>query len=246
MAGCVRLRGMEGRTGEARFQTTLWSVVLRAGREDEAPKQAALGELCRLYWRPLLVFCLRHGRRMEDAEDLTQGFFAHLLAHDTLRVADPNRGRFRGFLLTSFKHFMAGEVERERAAKRGGGAVHLSFEVDFKDARLLPAAAEVSPERAYDRQWANDLVARATAALRAEAAAAGKERWFELVAGPDSGAAYTTVAAALGTSEDAVKSYAKRIRRRFRELLEREIADTVGSPEDAAEELAYLVELLRD
>jgi RNA polymerase sigma-70 factor (ECF subfamily) len=232
--------------GDSRFQTTLWSVVLRAGGTDEAPKHAALSELCRLYWQPLLVFCLGQGRQLEDAEDLTQAFFAHLLAHDTLRVADPERGRFRAFLLTSFKHFMAGEADRQRAAKRGGGAVHLSFEVDFKDARLLPPSAELSPERAYDRQWANDLVARATAALRAEAVAAGKARWFELVAGPDSGAAYTVVAAELATTEDAVKSFAKRTRRRFRELLEREIADTVGSPEEAAEEMAYLAELLRN
>lgn len=236
---------MDRSRGDSRFQTTLWSVVLRAGGADAAPKHAALSELCRLYWQPLLVFALGHGRRMEDAEDLTQGFFAHLLAHDSLRVADPGRGRFRAFLLTSFKHFIAGEADRQRAAKRGGGAVHLSFEVDFKDAKLVPVAAEISPEQAYDRQWANDLVARATATLRAEAEAAGKGRWFELVAGPESGAAYTTVAAELATSEDAVKSFAKRTRRRFRELLEREIADTVGSPEEAAEELAYLVELLR-
>jgi RNA polymerase sigma-70 factor (ECF subfamily) len=240
------MRAMNRSRGDSRFQTTLWSVVLRAGGADEAPKHAALSELCRLYWQPLLVFCLGQGRRLEDAEDLTQAFFAHLLAHDTLRVADPERGRFRAFLLTSFKHFMAGEADRQRAAKRGGGAVHLSFEVDFKDARLLPPSAELSPERAYDRQWANDLVARATAALRAEAVAAGKARWFELVAGPDSGAAYTVVAAELATTEDAVKSFAKRTRRRFRELLEREIADTVGSPEEAAEEMAYLAELLRN
>jgi RNA polymerase sigma-70 factor (ECF subfamily) len=236
---------MHRRREDSRFQTTLWSVVLRAGGADEAPKHAALSELCRLYWQPLLVFCLGQGRRREDAEDLTQAFFAHLLAHDTLRVADPDRGRFRAFLLTSFKHFIAGETDRQRAAKRGGGAVHLSFDVDFQDARLLPPSAELSPERAYDRQWATDLVARATAALQAETVAAGKARWFELVAGPGSGAAYSAVAAELGTTEDAVKSFAKRTRRRFRELLEREVADTVGSPEEAAEEMAYLVELLR-
>lgn len=231
--------------GNSRFQTTLWSVVLRAGGTEEAPKHAALGELCRLYWKPLWAFCLGQGRRVEDAEDLTQAFFAHLLAHDTLRVADPERGRFRAFLLTSFKHFMAGEADYRQAAKRGGGAVHLSFEVEFKDAKLVPAAAGLSPERAYDHQWASDLVARATAALAAEATAAGKSRWFELVAGPESGAAYTLVAAELATTEDAVKSFAKRTRRRFKELLEREIADTVGSPKEAEEELAYLVGLLR-
>jgi RNA polymerase sigma-70 factor (ECF subfamily) len=242
---CVRLRAMDRSRDDSQFQTTLWSVVLRAGSADAAPKHAALSELCRLYWKPLLVFCLGRGHQREDAEDLTQAFFAHLLAHDTLRVADPDRGRFRGFLLTSFKRFMADDADFRRAAKRGGGSVHLSFEVECHASDLLPPSAEISPERAYDRQWANDLVARATAALQAEAVASGKAQWFERVAGPDSGAAYAEVAAELATSEDAVKSFAKRTRRRFRELLEREIADTVGSPEEAAEELAYLVELLR-
>ena len=237
---------MDGKGMDARFQTTLWSVVLRAGGSDEAPKHAALDELCRLYWKPLFVYCLRKGRGTEDAEDLTQGFFVHLLARDTVRVADPARGRFRAFLLTSFKHFIADQGDHGRAMKRGGGAVHLSFDVDFNDPQLMPVSPGLSPERAYDRQWARDLVERATANLRAEHEAAGKARWFELVAGPEAGTAYLDVAAELGTTEDAVKSFAKRARRRFKELLENSIADTVGSPEDAAEEMAYLIELLRE
>ena len=231
--------------GDSRFQTTLWSVVLRAGGEDEPPKQAALSELCRLYWKPLFVFCLGKGRSVHDAEDLTQAFFANLLDRDTLRVADPSRGRFRAFLLTSFKHFIADEGDRTRAARRGGGAVHLSFELDFKEAGRLPISSEIPPEQAYDRQWALDLVNRATEALRSEHEASGKSRWFELVAGQDAGATYQVVAGELGATEDAVKSFAKRARRRFRELLEAEIADTVGSPAEAAEEMAYLIELLR-
>jgi DNA-directed RNA polymerase specialized sigma24 family protein len=239
---------MERADANSSFHTTLWSVVLRAGGPDDALKHSAMSELCRLYWKPLFVFCLRQGRRVEDAEDLTQAFFAHLLARDVLRVVDPARGRFRGFLLTSFKHFIAGEGDRARAARRGGGAVHLSFDVDFKAAGLLllPPSAELSPERAFDRQWALDLVDRATVSLRTEYEAAGKARWFELVAGPSAGTAYADVAAELQSTEEAVKSFAKRARKRFRELLEREIADSVGSPEDAAEEMAYLAEVLRD
>lgn len=236
---------MNDAAGNSRFQTTLWSVVLRAGGSEDQPKQAALSHLCRLYWKPLFVFCLGKGRSIQDAEDLTQAFFAHLLARDSLRVADPSRGRFRAFLLTSFKHFIADEGDRSRAARRGGGAVHLSFELDFKESEQLRASRDLTPERAYDLQWAHDLVARATAALRREHEVAGRSRWFDLIAGADSGASYQTVAQELATTEDAVKSFAKRARRRFRELLETEIADTVGSPAEASEEMAYLIDLLR-
>ncbi len=230
---------------DSQFQTTLWSVVLRAGGPDDPPQRAALGRLCQMYWKPLFVYCLGQRRRVEDAEDLTQAFFGQLLARDTLRVADPARGKFRAFLLTSFKHFIADEGDRARAARRGGGVAQLSFDADFIEAYRLPASAEISPERAYDRQWAHDLVARATVALRSEYAAMGKARWFEWVAGRDAGASYQTVASELGCTEDAVKSFAKRARRRFKELLESEIADTVASPAEAVEEMAYLVELLR-
>jgi RNA polymerase sigma-70 factor (ECF subfamily) len=160
-------------------------------------------------------------------------------------VADPSKGRFRSFLLTAFKNFLAGEWDRARAIRRGGGAVHLSFEVEFKNSGLSAPSTGCSAEHAYDLQWAHDLVERATLALRAEYLAMGKERWFDLVVGPASGSPYVEVAADLGATEEAVKSFAKRARRRFRELLECEIADTVGSPEEAAEEMAYLVNLLR-
>jgi RNA polymerase sigma factor (sigma-70 family) len=237
---------MDAMTAESRFQTTLWSVVLRAGAAEDIPKQAALDQLCRLYWRPLYVFCLGRGMKAEDAEDLTQAFFVRLLTRDTLRVADPERGRFRAFLLTSFKHFIAGEGDRARAQRRGGGAVHFSMDVDFAgDLPTLPSP-EMTPELAYDRQWALDLIARATTMLRAEHESAGKGDWFERILGPSAGVAYVKVAADLDSSEDAVKSFAKRARRRFREILEREIADTVGSPAELEDEMAYLADLLRD
>ncbi len=236
---------MEPASDNPRFQTTLWSVVIRAGNADGAPKQAALDHLCRLYWKPLFVYCLGKGLKSEDAEDMTQSYFARLLAKDTLRVADPARGRFRAFLLTSFKNFIAGEWDRTQAKRRGGGATHLSFDVDFKNSGLSAPSPELSPDRAFDMQWATDLVQRATVALSSEYETMGKERWFSLIAGSCAGAAYTEIATELGTTEEAVKSFAKRSRKRFREILEREIADTVSSPEEAAEEMAYLVELLR-
>jgi DNA-directed RNA polymerase specialized sigma24 family protein len=229
---------------DSRFHTTLWSVVLRAGNGDEIPKQSALDHLCHLYWKPLFVYCLGQGRSREDAEDLTQGFFAYLLAKDSLRVADPDRGRFRSFLLTSFKHYIAGEGDRCRAARRGAGAVHLSFDVDFNESNLCPSATS-APEIAYDRQWALDLVSRATDTLRAEIQTTGKSRWFDLVVGSEVSASYAAAAADLGTTEEAVKSFAKRTRRRFREILEASIADTVGSPDELAGEIAYIASLLR-
>ncbi len=231
--------------GDARFHTTMWSMVLRAGTADGKPQQVALEQLCRLYWRPLHVYCLGQRRSKADADDLTQGFFAYFLAKNALRVADPNRGRFRSFLLTSFKNFMAGEADRLGAIRRGGGVVHLSFDIDLNESSLLPIASENSPEMAYDRQWAHDLVARATEQLREEMIAAGKIRWFELVAGQQAGTPYSAIALEVGTTEEAVKSFAKRMRKRFREILEVNVADTVDSPEALAEEMAYLAELLR-
>jgi RNA polymerase sigma-70 factor (ECF subfamily) len=236
---------MKAENSESRFQTTLWSVVLHAGGDDALQKQAALDRLCRVYWKPLFVFCLGNGRKAEDAEDMTQAFFAWIMARDTLRVADPNKGRFRAFLLAVFKNFIADEWDRSRAIRRGGGAVHLSFEFDFRNSGLSAPSDECSPEHAYDRQWALDLVVRASHILRAEYAVMGKEQWFDRVAGPSSGETYLVIAAELGCTEDAVKSFAKRARRRFRQILECEIADTVGSPDEVADELAYLVELLR-
>lgn len=226
------------------FQTTMWSVVIRAGGIDEQQKRVALDQICRSYWKPLFVFCIREGRRVQDAEDLTQSFFAHLLARETLRVADPQRGRFRSFLLTSFRNFMAGEWDRNRAGKRGGTATHFSFDAGARGVNLAITDG-CSPEQAYDRQWAFDLVERATSALRIESMKNDRGRWFDLISGPTAGTAYEEVAAELNTTEEAVKSFAKRARRRFRQLIEREIADTVSSPGDAADEMAYLVEILR-
>lgn len=236
---------MESLRDESRFQTTSWSLVIRAGADDTFLKQGALADLCRLYWKPLFVFCLGSGRQPQDAEDLTQAFFAHLLSRDSLRVADPERGRFRSFLLTSFKHFIAGEWDKSQAVKRGGGIPHISFDATADGSGLPIASQDLSPEEAYDLQWAHDVVGRATDLLCAEVVLSGKDRWFDLIAGPEAGAPYQEVAVELSTTLDAVKSFAKRTRQRFRALLEREIADTVSSPREAALEIAWLAELLR-
>jgi DNA-directed RNA polymerase specialized sigma24 family protein len=226
------------------FLTTRWSMVRCAGFAGDRLGSAAREEFCRLYWKPLFVFCLRQGHQPADAEDFTQSFLSDFLARESLRVADPERGRFRSFLLVSFKRHIGDERDRKDAARRGGGRRHLSL--DHGIAReLLPIHAGTSPEEAYDRQWALDLVGRATASLREECGAYGRAEWFDQIAGPQACDNYASLAARFLTTEDALKSFAKRLRRRFRQLLEREIADTVRSPEDVVEEMAYLAALLR-
>ena len=215
-------------------------MVLNA---DDGAGSSALNELCQLYWRPLYAYCCSMGRSSADAEDLTQGYFAQLLNRGALRMADPQRGKFRTFLLSSFKNYLA-DVHRHGAAqKRGGGAVHLSL--DMEGAEGLEPPTEIEPELAFDRQWAQDLVSRATQQLRREHAEAGKVQWFDEVAGEQAGASYLELAQRFGSTEEAVKSFAQRVRKRFRALLEREIADTVATPEEVSAEMAYLAELLR-
>lgn len=240
MEGGAELR--TERPGGARFPETQWSMVLKAGDGGHAP---ALDQLCRIYWRPLFNYCCSSGRSVADAEDLTQGYFAQLLANDALRFADPGRGRFRTFLLSSFKNYLTDAHRRGSATKRGGDAVHVSFEMNVTDGSVLPLAPDVSPDEAFDRQWACDVVQRAKALLRAESEASGRGEWFEAIAGEQEGPGFAELASRFRATEDALKSYSKRLKSRFRNLLEQEIANTVAEPEDVAAEMAYVTELLR-
>lgn len=215
-------------------------MVLRAGDGEASP---ALNELCRLYWRPLFIYCYGSGCTKADAEDLTQGYFAQLLTRGSLRLADPLRGKFRTFLLTSFRNYLTDVHRQGMTIKRGSGAEHVAFDLEGCD--MMEPRSAVEPEQAFDRQWAQDVVARATDALRAEYQQSGKGEWFEAVAGEQAGASYVEIAGRFNSTEDAVKSFALRVRKRFRALLEREIADTVATPEDIPAEMAYLAQLLR-
>jgi RNA polymerase sigma factor (sigma-70 family) len=216
-------------------------MVLQAG---SAGRAAALEELCRLYWRPLFCYCRIAGHPEADAEDLTQGYFEHLLSREAIGRADPARGRFRTFLLSSFRNYQTDLHRQRTAARRGGGQVHLSLEKDVADSPLTPPSAELSPELAFDRQWASDLIQRAKDLLKAEQSHAGRGEWYERVvlhAGQD----YASLAPELDTTVAALKTYAHRVRQRFRALVERQVADTVASPDDLAEEMRYLSHLLR-
>ena len=227
------------------FVTTHWSVVLKAGRNDTTHARAALEQLCRHYWQPLYAYVRRSGYSREQAEDLTQEFFARLLAQNSVARADPARGRFRSFLLASLKHFLANEWEKAHARKRGGGAQILSLEFDTAETYCLqPAAPGDTPDRAYDRQWGVALLAVVLQRLHKEYADTGREGLFlglkDTLSGGRAEIAYRELGAGLELSEGAVRVAAHRLRRRYRELLREEIANTVAGPGDIEEELKQL------
>jgi len=227
------------------FVTTHWSVVLAAGRSDTTRAQAALEQLCRNYWQPLYAYVRRTGHSREEAEDLTQEFFARLLAHNSVAQADPARGRFRSFLLSSLKHFLANEWDRAHAQKRGGGAQLIPLAFDTAETRWAqPIAPGDTPDQAFDRQWALALLEAVLGRLRREYRDAGREGMFlrlkDTLSGGRAEIPYRELGAKLGMSEGAVKAAAHRLRQRYRELLREEIANTVASPEEVEEELKHL------
>lgn len=224
------------------FHTTHWSTVLRAGGDSPGAHES-LGKLCGAYWYPLYVFVRRQGMSEHDAQDLTQEFFARLLAKNWLGGVDRGRGRFRAWLLAALKHFLANEWDRAGALKRGGGVAVISFDALTAGQRYaLEPADPASAEKLFDRCWALELLDRVLARLRGEFEAAGKARIFEeLKAGiiGDS-APYAELAARLGASESAVKAAAHRLRLRYRELLRAEIAETVALSGEIDDELDQL------
>lgn len=237
-----------GAPGPASFLTTRWSVVLTAGRPGEARAQAALADLCAAYYRPIYGYVRRRGNGVEDARDLTQAFFARLLEKNSVVGADPRRGRFRAWLLGTLKHFLANEWDRSQAQKRGAGRVPLSLEFESADERLaLEPAHALTPERAFERDWALSVLERAFLALESEWTARGRGELFRalkpLLSG-EPGESLRSIGQRLGQSEGAVKVAAHRLRRAFRAALRREIAETVEGDGEVEGELAALIEAL--
>ncbi len=231
--------------GRAVFVTTHWSAVIAAGGGDTPAAQAALEQLCRSYWAPLYAYLRRLGHQPEDAQDLTQAFFAHLLAGHVLTRADSQRGRFRSFLLASLKHFVAHEWERARAWKRGGHVRLVPLEVNTAETRCGPAIVSTdTPDNAFDRQWALAMLEVVLGRLRKEYSDSGREALFEglkqTLAGERPELPYRDLGERLGLSEGAVKAAAHRLRQRYRELLREEIANTVSGPQEVEEELRQL------
>jgi RNA polymerase sigma-70 factor (ECF subfamily) len=231
------------------FQPTHWSAVLAGGRNSEANARTALEELCRNYWPPLYAYIRRQGYCPQDAQDLTQDFFAWLLESDHLRQADPDRGKFRSFLLVRLKHFISNERRKAQAQKRGGRRRIISLELEFTDGGVSePSASELTPEQAFDQRWAVTILDRSVARLRQEYADANRAQLFGVLKGLTSAekdrCTYAEAAALLGLTESAVKSAAHRLRQRHRQLLREEILQTVAVPAEVDEELRYLISVI--
>jgi RNA polymerase sigma factor (sigma-70 family) len=232
----------------AGFAATQWTLILTAARQEGASSRAAeaMAELCRIYWYPLYAFIRRRGHDVPDAEDLTQEFFVRLLAKDHLAAVDPQKGKFRAFLLASLKHFLANEWDRSQAKKRGGGRVPIAWDALKAERRYaLEPADHLTPEKLFERQWAIAVLERVLVRLQAESTVQNKDATvFEnlkpfLTAGRKA-ISYAETAAQLGMTEGAVKVAVHRMRRRYRQLLQEEISQTVATPEEIDEEIRYL------
>ncbi len=240
--------GNESRRWPA-FVTTHWSVVLTAGGSDSTRAQDALARLCQTYWYPLYAYVRRRGSSPHDAEDLTQEFFARLLRANYLGNAQREKGRFRWFLLSALKHFLANEWDRARAKKRGGGKAAISLNAEAAESRYtLEPADTLTAERIYERRWALTLLDQVLRTLEREHELTGKRELFDelrfCLTGERSKLPYAELAARLGMSEAAVKVAVHRLRRRYRELLRAEIANTVSSPEEVEDEIRHLFDVL--
>jgi RNA polymerase sigma factor (sigma-70 family) len=239
-----------GPSDAAGFAATRWTLVLAAARGNVTPRAAAaMAELCRVYWYPLYAYVRRRGHETHQAEDLTQEFFLRLLAKNYLADVDREKGKFRAFLLTSFKHFLANEWDRSQAQKRGGGQVVLPISTaDAEDRYRLEPWHDLTPERLFERRWALTVLDQVLSRLQNEFSAEGKQLVFDklkqfLTGGSDQ-AGYASIAADLRTTEGAVKTAVHRLRRRYRQLLRDEIAQTVADPEDVDAEIEYLLSCL--
>jgi DNA-directed RNA polymerase specialized sigma24 family protein len=228
-----------------RFATTHWSVVLMAGRNDDSRSHQALAGFCQSYWYPLYAFVRRHGYTPQDAQDLTQGFFEHLLEHGALARVDRTRGKFRCFLLASLRHFLSNAWDRVHAQKRGGECVLVPLDLAFAESRYeLEPADNSSPDKVFERNWALALLEKTFARLSAEQAAVGKAAQFErlrdYLSGGPGAPRCPDLALRLGLSAEAIRAAVSRLRRRYGELLREEIARTINDPGEIEEEIRHL------
>lgn len=235
----------------ASFASTRWSLVLAAGEGRHSESRRALGELCELYWPPIYSYLRRAGHDPESAMDATQGFIASVLERGRIGSPDPDRGRFRSYLLGALKHYLANEQARSRALKRGGGhPTPLSIDAVTAESGFAREPQDHrTPEAAYLRQWALTVLNETLATLRSRYEKEGKgplfERLHPLIAGDKGGARYRAIGEDLGMTEDAVKMAASRLKRRYRDELRARVAETVAGPEEVDEELRGLIEALR-
>ena len=237
------------RRGSA-FQHTLWSQVFAASRLDDPTSARALEMLCQVYWYPIYVFLRRWGHERQDARDLTQGFFAHLLEENVLRKADPEKGRFRSFLLGSLRMFVSNEEAKRRALKRGGGREFVSIDLETAEGRYAyEPATSLTPERLFERRWALEVIAEAMRRLESEYQRAGLAELFAqlqpYLVGDQNGG-FAELAALLHKTEGAARVLVCRLRNRFRRMIRSVIANTVCDTGQVETELQDLQAVLRE
>jgi DNA-directed RNA polymerase specialized sigma24 family protein len=233
------------------FATTHWSLIADAHATETHARARALEALCRIYWPPAYAAIRRAGHSPENACDLTQDFFATLLARGFLPGADPSRGHFRGYLLGALKHFLADARDRESAQKRGGDRIILSIDaLQAEESYAWEPIDTLTPDRLFDRRWALTVIARATSRLQEECTLSGKDHLFSVLKpflnDSTNTPGYPQAAAALQQTEASVRMTVTRLRRRFAELIRAEVTETVHSPAEAEDELRSLLQILRD
>jgi RNA polymerase sigma factor (sigma-70 family) len=225
-------------------------VVLRAREDSTESAQQALSGFCEAYWPPLYSFLRHRGYSSADAQDLVQGFFAHLLEQNTLTHADQQRGRLRTFLLGSLQNFLYNEFDRARAIKRGGGRQIVSIEEHLPDAEAaMLATAHLSDTACYDLAWASNIVSRAWQSLQSAFVAEGKAEWLKELRPFIAGGSVTPLnqeetAERLGVPIATLRTWVSRLRQRYRESLRTEVASTVSNPGDVDQELHHLYQIL--
>lgn len=241
---------MRSSSGErARFVTTQWSLVVAAANRESPGAEEALEQLCARYWYPVFAFVRRRGHDPEEAKDLTQGFFARLIEKNDIRAADRDRGRFRTFLLTSCRNYLANQWDYDRRQKRSGGQIALSIDALLAEGRHQESMTSAeTPESEFDRQWCLTLLDTVLDTLRSDYGGSGREAVFERLRGfltfdQDAGS-YEEAASDLDMSPAAVKVAVYRLRKRYREALRNAIAETVASEEEIDDELRYLLNSL--
>ncbi|MBI2947505.1 MAG: sigma-70 family RNA polymerase sigma factor [Verrucomicrobia bacterium] len=234
-----------GKPSQEWFATTHWSVVLAARQSEDSGAVEALEKLCQTYWYPLYAYVRRHGHDVHDAEDLTQEFFARLLEKDFLKAVEPGRGKFRWFLLSAIKRFLANEWNRAHALKRGGGARFVSWDQQDAESRYRrDGASGLAPEKLFDQSWAMTLLEQAHTQLREEFTSAGQSGLFEqlkhFLSSDKSSVSYAEAARALGMTEGAARVAVHRLRLRYREFLRAQIAQTVTTLSEVDDEIRHL------
>ncbi|HEY3860677.1 MAG TPA: ECF-type sigma factor [Verrucomicrobiae bacterium] len=231
------------------FKTTHWSVVALAGRAQSPESAVALEKLCRTYWPPLYAFIRGKGYHEEDAQDLTQEFFARLLERNEFQVVDSNKGKFRTFLLAALAHFLSNQRDRAAAAKRGGGQFTISLDdIEAERLRYIEPASTLSPDKLFDQRWAMTVLDVALKSLAQEMAAEGRLGQFErlksfLTEDPVDGD-YAKVAADLGARPQSVAVTVFRLRQRYRDFVRAEVAQSLCNPLDVDEEMGHLLKAL--